>query len=127
MDSKPVTALYWILTILFCLALGVGGVFDALLVEDAVKIVSGLGYPNYFLRMLGVWKILGVLALLAPGVPRLKEWAYAGFAFDLIAASVSHASVGDATKDVVFPLILLGLGALSYALRPEDRRMYAAV
>ncbi len=125
MDGKAISTAYWVVTILFCLAIGAGGVADLVLLKEAVEIVKALGYPEYFIRMIGAWKVLGVIALLAPGFPRLKEWAYAGMAFDLIGASVSHCANGHPAKDVAVPLVLLGVGALSYVLRPEERRMSA--
>lgn len=82
-----------------------------------------LGYPPYFAAMLGAWKLLGALAIAAPGFPRLKEWAYAGFAFDLIAAAASRAAVGDGAADIVAPLVFLALVVASWALRPASRRL----
>ena len=114
---------YWLATALFSLALGAGGLADVMLVDSMRDAMSHLGYPMYFAQILGTWKILGVLALLAPGLPRLKEWAYAGFVFNLTGASLSHAFSGDAAVEVVIPLVLLGVAAASYALRPASRRL----
>lgn len=80
-----------------------------------------LGYPGYFARILGAWKLLGVIALLAPGLGRVKEWAYAGFVFNLTGATLSHLAVGDSILEAIPPLALLGLAAASYVLRPSDR------
>jgi DoxX-like family len=88
--------------------------------------VQHLGYPLYFATLLGVWKLLGAIVITAPGLPRVKEWAYAGFCFDLTAAAMSHAAVGDATGDIVAPLVFLALVVASWALRPESRRLPAA-
>jgi uncharacterized membrane protein YphA (DoxX/SURF4 family) len=82
-----------------------------------------LGYPLYFATLAGAWKILGALAIVAPGLPRLKEWAYAGFFFELTAAAFSHASVGDSAADIIAPLGFLALVAASWALRPASRRL----
>jgi uncharacterized membrane protein YphA (DoxX/SURF4 family) len=82
-----------------------------------------LGYPDYFATLSGVWKILGALAVVAPGLPRLKEWAYAGFFFELTAAAASRAAVGDGLGDIAAPLAFLGLVAASWALRPATRRL----
>jgi DoxX-like protein len=71
----------------------------------------------------GAWKILGALAIVAPGLPRLKEWAYAGFFFELTAAAFSRASVGDSLADIIAPLGFLALVAASWALRPASRRL----
>ena len=91
--------------------------------DAALEVMRSLGYPDYVLTILGVWKILGVLALLAPGFPILKEWAYAGFAFDISGAFFSHLSVGSRLPESLGPLVFLGVGAASYLLRPENRRI----
>ena len=76
--------------------------------------------------MLGTWKLLGAIAIVVPGFPRLKEWAYAGFFFDLTAAAVSRAAVGDSAADVVAPLVFLALVIASWALRPASRTLAPA-
>jgi len=116
---------YWIATGLFCLMLGFSGVTHLLKVEPMVEAVTGLGYPLYLMTILGVAKLLGVLALLAPGRPLLKEWAYAGFTFNLLGATLSHAFVDDPVSHTVRPAALLVLCALSYCLRPATRRLAA--
>ena len=113
---------YWVVTILFCLPMGAGGVFDFLRTPDVLETFTHLGYPDYFAVMLGVAKVLGVIAVLAPGTPRLKEWAYAGFTFDLGAAAISHFTVGDPIGRVALPLAFLVIGAASYWLRPASRQ-----
>ena len=80
-----------------------------------------LGYPRYVVTLLGVWKLLGVLAILWPGFPRLKEWAYAGIAFDLSGAAVSHLAVGDPLWHLPLTLGLLAVAFVSWALRPAGR------
>lgn len=82
-----------------------------------------LGYPDYLASILGVWKLLGVVVMLAPGLGLIKEWAYAGFAFDLTGAAASHAFIADPTAKVVTPLIIFTLVAASWWLRPESRRL----
>jgi hypothetical protein len=82
-----------------------------------------LGYPEYLMTILGGAKILGVIALLIPGVPLLKEWAYSGFTFDMLGASASHAFVGDSIAETVTPLVVLAFGITSYCLRPAKRRL----
>lgn len=114
---------YWITTALFCLMLGGGGLAYLVRADYMVENMTRLGYPMYFLTILGVAKVLGVLALAAPGWSLLKEWAYAGFAFDLIGATASHALAGDPLSEVVRPLFPLALGAASYLLRPPGRRL----
>ena len=111
---KKTKTLFWATTIIIFLF---EGVLPALTsqTELARQGISHLGYPAYFGSMLVVFKILGVLALIIPQVPaRIKEWAYAGFAFDFIAASVSHAAVDGFHFQTFFPLIFLALLVVSY-------------
>lgn len=92
----------------------------------AVAGVAELGYPGYFVTLLGLWKALGGLAIVAPGLPRVKEWAYAGMAFDLAGAAVSHAAIGHPAAKVLVPLVILGIVAASWALRPASRKLGSA-
>lgn len=117
------TTLYWIATALLTAALLLGGVMDLLHAPAVMQAFSALGYPAYVASILGVWKLLGVAAIATPGLPRLKEWAYAGIAFDFSGAALSHAASGDVAPRVAVPLVLLGLAALSWALRPATRRL----
>ena len=114
---------YWIVTVLFCLGMGFGAVLDLMRAPEVMKTLAHLGYPEYLATILGVAKVMGVIAVLLPGSGRLKEWAYAGFTFDLLGALISHAVSGDAIKDLLPPIILLVLGAASYQLRPPSRRL----
>jgi uncharacterized membrane protein YphA (DoxX/SURF4 family) len=86
---------YWIVTVLMAILMLIASIPDILKVPEAVEIFTHLGYPTYLLPFIGIAKILGVIAVLYPGFPRLKEWAYAGLVFDLIGAFYSHVSVGD--------------------------------
>lgn len=108
-------------TALFCLIMTAGGVGDVLRLEAMSAEILGLGYPAYLMTILGVAKLAGVGALVLPVPPVLKEWAYAGFTFDLLGAAVSHAVVGDPVFAVVKPLAVLAIGAASYATRSEAR------
>jgi uncharacterized membrane protein YphA (DoxX/SURF4 family) len=92
---KKIKIAYWIFTILLCLPILIGGVFDAISAPEAIEAMKHLGYPAYLLPFLGVAKILAVIAILVPRFPRLKEWAYAGLFFDLLGAMYSHISSGD--------------------------------
>ena len=114
---------YWIATGLFCLAMTAGGTMNLLRADIQKESIGALGYPEYLMTILGVAKLLGVIALLIPGAPLLKEWAYAGFTFDLLGAAASHAFVGDAAMEIMLPLIILGISAVSYWLRPSSRRL----
>ncbi len=87
--------------------------------------LAELGYPPYFVTVLGAWKVLGALAILAPGAPRLKEWAYAGIMFDLTGAALSHAAIGHPAVKAIAPLAILGIAAASWALRPASPRLGA--
>ena len=87
-------------------------------------VVPELGYPMYFFAILGVWKVLGAIAILVPRFPRLKEWAYAGILFDLTGAAASVAAVGGYGAyafHVIAPLIIAGFAVASWALRPQSR------
>ena len=93
---KKIRIFYWIFTGLFGAMMLASSIPDILVIPQAVDIVSThLGYPKYFIPFIGVAKFLGVVALLVPAFPRLKEWAYAGFVYDLLGAMYSHISVGD--------------------------------
>ena len=118
---------YWLTTIFGPASFVIGGVLSLTQSEQVTSGLSHLGYPAYFAVILGTWKLLGAIAIVAPRFPRLKEWAYAGFCFDLTAAAVSHAAVGDSTGDIVAPLVFLVLVLASWALRPASRTLAAAV
>lgn len=116
------TVLYWLVTALFVLGAAAGGVMDLMMHPEIEKSLTKLGYPLYVGKLLGVFKLLGVLALLAPRMPLLKEWAYAGFVFELIGAIVSHAAIAD-YAECVPPVIVLTLCLGSYFMRPGGRRL----
>jgi uncharacterized membrane protein YphA (DoxX/SURF4 family) len=118
--SRPIA--YWVSTVLIAAESLVGGVWDVLQIPYARSVIDHLGYPDYLLIILGVWKLLAGVALLAPGLPRLKEWAYAGVVFNMTGAVASHVAVGDGVDALVAPIILTGLAFASWALRPPDRR-----
>jgi uncharacterized membrane protein YphA (DoxX/SURF4 family) len=120
------TIAYWVTTGLIAAAFVLGGAVDAIAAPDTVAFLAHLGYPAYFARLIGVWKVLGGLALLAPRLPRLKEWAYAGIVFDLTGAAVSHAATGDAAARVMMPLVLTALALASWSLRPQSRKLTGA-
>ena len=117
---------YWICTVLIALAIGSGGVAQALRVPQNIEGMKALGYPVHFAVELGVWKVLGALTLLAPGLRLVKEWAYAGIFFDLTGAVVTAAANGSAAFHILAPLVLMVVLAASWALRPESRRLKTA-
>lgn len=119
---------YWATTIIVVLELLVGGVTDLVhgrevlfVGEPVANILAQLGYPVYLLTILGVWKLLGAIALLVPRFPRLKEWAYAGIFFEMTGAAVSNAVRGSDPGTVVFLLAFAVLILASWALRPPSR------
>ncbi len=122
--SRATTA-YWSATGLFCAVLLFSGAAHLSRAEWMVEGMTHLGYPVYVMTILGIAKLLGVAALLIPGKPRLKEWAYAGFTFNLLGATASHGFAGDPLSEAIRPAILLALCILSYFLRPASRRLPA--
>jgi hypothetical protein len=124
---KSRSAAYWTTTALVAFFIGSGGLAQiAQYVANPHAVVPILGYPMYFFAILGVWKALGAVAILAPRFPRLKEWAYAGIFFDLTGAAASCAAVGGYGAygfHVLAPLILTGLTVASWALRPPTRTL----
>lgn len=112
---------YWAATGLLAAAFVMGGIGDLVHAAPVMEGMRALGYPAYFATILGTWKVLGALAILAPRFPRLKEWAYAGMVFDLTGAVASHLAVGEAGK-IAAPIVLLGLVYASWALRAPDRQ-----
>jgi hypothetical protein len=121
MSVKPKLIGYWVTTGLFAAVFLVGGAAELALAPAAVASTLALGYPAYLLLILGVWKVLSVPVLLAPRLPRLKEWAYAGIFFDLTGAATSHAFSGESPGKIATPLVLLLIAAASWALRPPSR------
>jgi uncharacterized membrane protein YphA (DoxX/SURF4 family) len=125
MSAKAKSIVYWTTTIIIAALVGSGGVGQiAQYRGNPHGMVPDLNYPMYFFAILGVWKALGAIAILVPGFPRLKEWAYAGIFFDLTGAAASCAAVGvygAYAFHVVSPLILAGLTVASWALRPPSR------
>lgn len=116
--------IYYLTTAIIALLVGLmGGIVD-ILQTDAVKDAATiLGYPMYFFFLLGIFKILGAIALFLPNsLSRIKDIAYAGFAFDFIFASYSHFSVGDPIGKVIVPLVLLGILATSFLLNEKIKK-----
>jgi hypothetical protein len=111
---KKTKIIYWILTILFAVFMAFTAVPDILLVPDAVKFMTHLGYPNYFTQFIGVAKVLGAIAILVPGFPKIREWAYAGLFFDLIGAIWSVGSTDGFNASLLFMLLPIAIGVISY-------------
>ncbi len=125
MTTKAKNITYWTTTGLIAFFIGGGGLSQIWQYKvNPYGIVAILGYSTYFFAILGFWKVLGAIAILVPGFPRLKEWAYAGIFFDLTGAAASCAAVGGYGAygfHVIAPLILTGFTVASWALRPQSR------
>mgnify|MGYP000339024289 CR=1 FL=1 len=121
MKAKNIT--YWVLTIFLSIGMLAGGVQQMLQIGGYNDIIKALGYPLYLLSILGVWKILGVIVILAPKLTLFKEWAYAGFFFAMSGAAISHVAMGQNFFEAVPSLILLIITVLSWYLRPDNRRI----
>lgn len=117
---RPVA--YWTTTAIVVAESGVGGLMDLLHQPPFVMTMEHLGYPPYFATILGVAKLLAVPVLLAPGLPRLKEWAYAGVMINMVGAAASHLGASDPPSNLVAPLAFAALALASWSLRPSDRR-----
>ena len=115
--------IYWVATSLLAIGMLQSGIFAVLRTKQWVDLVTGLGYPVYFLTILGVWKILGVIAILIPRFKLLKEWAYAGFFFAMTGALISHLAMGDSGKAIFGPLFQTVFVILSWYFRPADRKI----
>jgi uncharacterized membrane protein YphA (DoxX/SURF4 family) len=115
--------IYWIATIWLSLGMVATGIVQLMQHEEELKMFSRLGYPTYLLTLLGVWKILGVMAILMPRLPLIKEWAYAGFFFAMSGAIVSHLANGDPAKELFGPTLLLLLTVISWYFRPADKKV----
>jgi len=121
MTTKTRNIAYWITTVLTAFSMS-GGVAQLAHVPGVVDgFVRVLGYPPYFVTILGFWKVLGAIAILVPRFPRLKEWAYAGIFFDLTGAAASSAAVRGGAFHILAPLVFAGLAVASWALRPQSR------
>lgn len=129
MSSRTRSVWYWTVTILVAFPIGSGGASQIWqYAANPHGVVPELGYPMYFFAILGFWKVLGAIAILAPRFALLKEWAYAGIIFDLTGAAASCAAVGGYGAygfHVMAPLIIAGFTVASWALRPESRRIGA--
>ena len=124
--TKRNKIIYWIATAWLALGMlstGAIQLFKGKEGQGGVDMITHLGYPVYLLTLLGAWKILGVVALLIPKFPLLKEWAYAGFFFIMTGAIFSHIASGDPAISILPSLLLLALVGLSWYFRPADRKI----
>jgi uncharacterized membrane protein YphA (DoxX/SURF4 family) len=120
---EPRLIAYRIATVVAALAFTVPGIGNLIRAAHIAQDMAHLGYPSYFLTILGTWKVLGAIVVAAPRLPRLKEWAYAGMIFDLTGAAASRAFMGDDAPLVLVPLAIAGVVLASWSLRPPSRRL----
>lgn len=111
MNPKTIKIIYWIFTGLVIFLMGFGAFYDAIAAPEAIKYVTDLGYPAYIVPFLGVAKLLGLIVILIPGFPKVKEWAYAGLLIDLIGALYSHIAVGKPITDLIFLSVGIIIGS----------------
>lgn len=121
-SMKP-DLVYWMCTILLCLAFGAMGVANYTQPGDMNVEIAKSGYPPHFFKFLGVWQVLAAIAMSVPKVPRVKEWAYAGVVINLIAAGHHHYVAGDGIGKIAIPVVVLLFAIASYLLRPTSRRL----
>lgn len=120
--TKRNKIIYWVATIWLALGMLSTGIVQLLKMEEDVAKITQLGYPIYLLTIIGIWKILGVIAVLIPKSPLLKEWAYAGFFFAMSGAAISHIVSGSPASEIFPSLLLLILTVVSWYFRPADRK-----
>src|SRR3954470_22341563 len=124
--KKKNRIIYWIFTAWLALGMLSTGAVQLFRMKEgagAADSISHLGYPEYLLTLLGAWKFLGVVAVLIPKTPLLKEWAYAGFFFAMTGAIFSHIAIRDSIREVFPAALLLALTVLSWYFRPADRKL----
>jgi len=121
--GKAGKIIYWIATPWLALGMVSTGIVQLMKTPQEIELMTGLGYPVYFLTIIGVWKLLGVVTVLIPKFPLLKEWAYAGFVFNMSGAVFSHLFSGSRATDLFGPMLLLVLTILSWYFRPANRKL----
>ncbi|MGZ4054862.1 MAG: DoxX family protein [Bacteroidia bacterium] len=121
--EKKKLIIYWIATALLSFGMLGSGLAQLFQTKDMIDLITPLGYPTYFLYIIGTWKILGVIAILVPRFALLKEWAYAGFFFLMTGAFVSHLASGDySLKGLIGPFMQTIFIILSWYFRPANRK-----
>lgn len=123
MSGKAERIIYWASSIFLSFGMLAGGIQQLLQIGGYNEIIIQLGYPLYLLSILGVWKILGVIAIIIPKKPLLKEWAYAGFSFAMSGATISHLAIGQPITEALPSIILLLATVTSWYFRPNDRKI----
>ncbi|MCF0050597.1 DoxX family protein [Dyadobacter sp. LJ53] len=123
--TKRNKIIYWVATLWLSLGMVSSGAVQLIKLKEEVDMMTHLGYPLYFLTIIGVWKMLGVIAVLVPKFPLVKEWAYAGFFIAMSGAVFSHIAAGDGAKEFFGPVLLIVLTIVSWYFRPESRRLHS--
>ncbi len=123
MEKKKKIA-YWCVTALLCFCM-LGGIGQLLQVKEVLAGFDPLGYPHYFVSIIGFWKVMAIIAILVPKFPLVKEWAYAGVFFVMTGASISHIVMDGSVFHTIVPLVIAGLGVASWYLRPPSRKIVA--
>ena len=124
--AKRNKIIYWISTVWLALGMASTGLVQLIKMKEEVEMMGHLGYPEYTLTILGIWKLLGVVVILIPKFPLLKEWAYAGFFFSMSGAIISHLAMEDSAKELFGPTLLLLLTVVSWYFRPVERKIVNA-
>ena len=122
--TKTKTTIYWAATLFVGFIMTISGILALTHAPTMMTALAHLGYPPYFSDLLGVAKLIGVCVLLVPGIPRFKEWAYAGFGITILSASYSHLLSGDGFL-ALEPLITFAALILSYTMRPPNRTLFS--
>ncbi|MBK6700810.1 MAG: DoxX family protein [Saprospiraceae bacterium] len=117
------TIIYWVATGLLCIGMLGSGIAQILHLPEMNELITHVGYPSYFMTIIGVWKIIGVIVILLPKFKLPKEWAYAGFFFLMTGALLSHLAMGDAGKAIFGPLFQTIFIIISWYFRPVDRKI----
>lgn len=121
--TKRNKIIYWIATIWLSFGMLFIGIIQVMQLKEETAFILALGYPSYFLPLIGIWKILGVIALLVPRFPVIKEWAYAGFFFTATGALYSHIAHGSEPGEMTGPVLILVLTLASWYFRPAGRKV----
>jgi hypothetical protein len=121
--TKTKTTIYWVATLFVGFIMTISAILALTHAPTMMTALAHLGYPPYFSNLLGVAKLIGVCVLLVPGIARLKEWAYTGFAITILSASYSHLLCGDGFL-ALEPLITFAALVLSYTMRPPSRTLF---
>ena len=125
---KRTKIIYWVVTGIFALFMAMSGFQNVMVTEDSVKLITtDLGFPKYFIPFLGIAKILGAIAIVVPGFPRIKEWAYAGLFFDLAGATFAVISISGFANGTPFMFVFIALHLASYFLYHKVKSQAADV